>query len=301
MEGVTPPAGTIGTKSSGCSATTKKRSEPHIPSAEKEVCPLHRPVCARAAGPAAWAFLSRPAGGAGQVLAVYRRSLLWLAGLDEPLTLAWDPALRGPLTLEVDSPVTRVAPGDRVTRTGSWLSLGPHAVVDLSAAVQHDPILPYLAPDRAVALARALEVATAWGDETLRHRAAELAAALQLGNPPAVDRLIGLGRGLTPSGDDFLAGMLAALQATGSPAAGPLSAAILPALGRTTLVARHFLKWAVQRRYSEVIRSVFASAGADADVADLLATGATSGADTAAGIRAGLILYRRFAVGENGN
>lgn len=155
----------------------------------------------------------------------------------------------------------------------------------------HDPVLPTLAPGQALALARTLSAAMpAWGDETLWHRTQALMTAISenAGLDGAVERLVGLGPGLTPSGDDFLAGMLAALQSTDEPGAAPLGAAISRHLDRTTLLSRHFLMWGVQRRYGETIRSVFASAGGTAAVEALLTTGATSGADTAAGICAGL-------------
>lgn len=273
-------------------------------------------IRARKAGLAVWSHVTDPAGGSGEVLAVYRRSLFWLAGPDQPLTLAWDPALRGPLTLEVDGPISAVAPGDRVTREGSLLCIGPFTAIDVSGAALLDEPLPALGADEASALAAALdrslrdrpargdlgdlvrgELGDAW-TQAARPLVDFLVAGLEADSGPMVTaataKLVGLGPGLTPAGDDFLAGMLAALQAaapSGCPCVALLGDAIARQAEQTTMISRHFLRWAVQRRYGESVRRVFAgSAGA---IEGLLAAGATSGADTAAGIWAGLGLVQR--------
>jgi hypothetical protein len=69
-----------------------------------------------------------------------------------------------------------------------------------------------------------------------RAAVADLVHALRAGAAPddAVARLLGRGPGLTPTGDDVLAGALVALRALGSPAADPLAAAVAAAAPRLT-------------------------------------------------------------------
>lgn len=104
--------------------------------------------------------------------------------------------------------------------------------------------------------------------------------------------LIGLGEGLTPSGDDVLVGALAALHRFRRQflARRPSIRTALAAAVRdgTTDVGREFILHALDGAFSEVVTAVLtARSGAAARSAArrLLDTGATSGADTLAGIR----------------
>jgi len=268
-------------------------------------------VAAKTAGADAWGYLFGKPSGPGPVLAIYRRSLLWLAAPDRPLTLAADSGVRGPLTVEVAAPADWlhvVAPGMEVQADGNSLRVGPSLTVDLSQMILHDPPLASLTFQQATALAHALagalptgEGLAGWAEAALPHKVSlETGLRQSLADVAAagVKGLVGLGPGLTPSGDDFLAGVLAALQSLGPACAADaalLSASLAAELGRTTLVARRMLFWAMQGRYGESVRSVFEAASRSesslaAPIAGLLATGATSGADTAAGIRFGLSL-----------
>lgn len=115
-------------------------------------------------------------------------------------------------------------------------------------------------------------------------------AAAGLGR--AVEGLVGLGPGLTPSGDDLLAGFVFALSRGGHPAAAPLRRAVEEALtgDRTTPLSAHFLRWAARGvAMDDGVRLVDALlTGAVADRAAALAAvlrhGATSGADWALGV-----------------
>ena len=102
------------------------------------------------------------------------------------------------------------------------------------------------------------------------------------------DRLVGRGPGLTPLGDDVLAGALVAAHAVGDPRLGSWRAATLAALaaGRSTAVSRALLHhardgWAVP----ELADFVVAVCAGDATRAagPLLRVGHTSGAGLAAG------------------
>ncbi|HZJ72115.1 MAG TPA: DUF2877 domain-containing protein, partial [Planctomycetota bacterium] len=114
----------------------------------------------------------------------------------------------------------------------------------------------------------------------------------------AVDEALGvsapqsLGEGLTPAGDDLLVGSLAVARrfrpdfVLENPAIG--QALANAAREGTTLVACEFLLEALEGRFSETVIALLVAAdvpGARVALDDLLALGATSGADTAAGMR----------------
>ncbi|GGL29830.1 DUF2877 domain-containing protein [Phycicoccus endophyticus] len=121
--------------------------------------------------------------------------------------------------------------------------------------------------------------------------------ALGGGDPhAAVHALVGRGPGLTPSGDDALAGGLLVRRARGAAlAAGdPLLHAVRGRLGATTAVSASLLAaagggWATP----EAVRLVDAAARADLDAVEaalpaVLALGHTSGRDLVAGVAAAL-------------
>ena len=137
----------------------------------------------------------------------------------------------------------------------------------------------------------------------------------------AVRRAIGRGPGLTPAGDDVLAGILAVLTPPGvgagvavgcGPAAARLRAALVPALPATTDISRALLRQAsrghVSRPVWELARAVLsgrtaaapARAGVPATVlSTVLSIGATSGGDTCAGLVAASRLLSRSLEGMN--
>lgn len=92
--------------------------------------------------------------------------------------------------------------------------------------------------------------------------------------------LAGLGPGLTPSGDDLLCGYAVALHRTGHPAAPTLNLRL-----NTTPLSQHFLKWAARgvagEHHLAWLDSVLS--GNPLPLGKLMAHGATSGADWAAG------------------
>jgi hypothetical protein len=122
---------------------------------------------------------------------------------------------------------------------------------------------------------RALLAAAQRGDR----RAAEEAAAA----------LVGLGAGLTPSGDDALVGFTAALTAARATLARPIARAAADAGARTTLVARTYLDHAARGEYAERVHDLTAAvaAGDATAVARGMSWGATSGADLVLGILLG--------------
>ncbi|MFD0686998.1 DUF2877 domain-containing protein [Actinomadura fibrosa] len=126
--------------------------------------------------------------------------------------------------------------------------------------------------------------------------AGDLAGAVE-----AAERIVGLGPGLTPSGDDILSGLLAALRLVGGavrhggPAvrlAGWLGAAVTADAGtRTTALAATLLHCAAEGaaggEVAAVLRGVAGHETLAPAVRRLLAVGHTSGADLAWGVLAG--------------
>jgi hypothetical protein len=124
-------------------------------------------------------------------------------------------------------------------------------------------------------------------DSPLHTLALEGIAALRVGQwAQAARRLAGLGPGLTPSGDDLLGGFALLLARARHPAAPALDAALaaLPP-GATTPFSRHLLDWAVRGVAGEHHLAWADSllAGRPTGPDRVLACGATSGADWAAG------------------
>lgn len=114
-------------------------------------------------------------------------------------------------------------------------------------------------------------------------------AASAIGGGEAVQGLIGLGPGLTPSGDDFLVGALALLDAIGErDAHAAMARAIIDALpGLTTPLSACFLRAASARHVGEALhRSVSSviTGDVDAAVATVGKIGHSSGWDMMAGI-----------------
>ena len=144
-------------------------------------------------------------------------------------------------------------------------------------------------------------------EQRLAERAAALVGALAAGKLDnalaAGKRLVGLGTGLTPSGDDFLAGMMVIFNMP----AGPFgrrcreTAAVLAAGAETGTVSRAMLRHAARGRTRAGVVAVLEAMTDPAphDIAAaarrVLRSGATSGTDLAAGIAAGLAIGLELA------
>ncbi|MGH2399036.1 MAG: DUF2877 domain-containing protein, partial [bacterium] len=105
----------------------------------------------------------------------------------------------------------------------------------------------------------------------------------------AADRLVGLGMGLTPSGDDVLAGMLIALHVLRPAVAGTARDLVMKAgRGRTTRISLAYLEAAAQGNAGEawhaLARELTGSDPALKTAAQaVMAFGETSGADMLTG------------------
>src|SRR5829696_3340909 len=124
-------------------------------------------------------------------------------------------------------------------------------------------------------------------------RRADLEAALR-----TATRLIGLGPGLTPAGDDVMAGTVAGLVLLGHPAAERFAAGVYSlAAGRTTELSRALLRHAacgrVSGEYAAVLHGLVGERPLAPAVAGLLATGSTSGRAMALGLCTAIDLVDR--------
>ncbi len=122
---------------------------------------------------------------------------------------------------------------------------------------------------------------------------------------PPVD-LLGLGPGLTPSGDDALCGAMLALDAIASPRAAGAQSQLAAAVGRnsgeaTTALSAQFLAAAIEGQGNAVLHAfVAALIGGEVDLLPaalekLARVGHSSGLDAAAGV---ILVLRAFAAAD---
>jgi hypothetical protein len=211
--------------------------------------------------------------------------------------------------------VERTAVGDGPVRVGPGrIVLAGGEVVALDGAPAWEPALPRFVADDAGALrARAAAIAAALGDrapaesldgargregrEALRRALGErdVAAAAR-----ASERLLGLGGGLTPEGDDVLTATAAVVAAAGdafgftAPQRERFVAALMPpdAAMRTTALSATLLALGAAGRIVEPVHRLLDLGGDDAAwreaLATLEATGASTGRAYAAAVAATL-------------
>jgi hypothetical protein len=121
--------------------------------------------------------------------------------------------------------------------------------------------------------------------------AAAVAAGLAGGDAGPALRLLGRGPGLTPAGDDVVAGALAALVLLGAPDPAAVGAVIDAAAGATTLLSAALLRCAARGQVlpqaAELLRALCGGGPVGTALDAVLAVGATSGAALAVGICAG--------------
>jgi hypothetical protein len=112
----------------------------------------------------------------------------------------------------------------------------------------------------------------------------------------AVSDLMGLGPGLTPSGDDFLTGALAALAAVGQTnMRAALARAVVAAAGRTSPLSASLLRAAAAGHVGENLHTMVAAiitGDADGAIAAATRIGHTSGWDALAGAVMTAQIYR---------
>ncbi|HEY5365112.1 MAG TPA: DUF2877 domain-containing protein [Casimicrobiaceae bacterium] len=264
----------------------------------------------------------------GEVLAVFRRSFYIRFG-DDVVCVGPEGLGRGPLNAlctladQLTWPAWGLVPGAQVWRAGSTLSVGCRdAAFDFAGAqIWQPPAAPAFsraslqsglallaasaqqrAPGGLGVLLSALPgpfVETPAGPllqaalPPIRAIRGWMGAALagSPAPPPAIESLIGLGPGLTPSGDDFLCGVMTALHYLGhATIAQRLAMRTLPVAARdTNVISAAYLRCASAGHAASVLFDALESlvAGDDRHLARRLdavhAVGHTSGWDSLAG------------------
>jgi hypothetical protein len=246
----------------------------------------------------------RAPGAPGYVHSVFARAVNLV--VDEQLVTLADASVGGlpnGVVFEVGAEVSLVE-GAAVRREGEMLLFGSGwARLDLRPAVAWSPELPrglsrlpWTLDDLRLLLDQSAATAGFWPLlRRLISPAAPLSAMCARALPSltelaeaqdlprlldAARGLVGLGDGLTPSGDDLLVGFSAGLRATADPLAERFARGCADlARGRTTLVAQMFLDHAARGAYSERVQRLVSGSPTDAR-----AWGASSGADTLLGI-----------------
>jgi hypothetical protein len=251
----------------------------------------------------------------GQIGAVFHRSLLCMVPHDRLLHVHSGPQLVSPFSLRAAGNCARALQeiplykGMPVWKVGTTIDVAAqlHLRLDHVTYYQSPRHLAAEVDPGAVAIARQMLAACgrSGGFDQLPNAQTVVTAvqqALAAGDSAQMLEvargLIGLGPGLTPSGDDFLVGCLRGLWLLHpTPRAASLTrqclqAGLLPDLGdRTTRVGAEFIRYALAGAFAEVLdRAALALLTAthpqavQSAIACLLDQGETSGRDTARGL-----------------
>ncbi|MBU0495398.1 MAG: DUF2877 domain-containing protein [Chloroflexi bacterium] len=208
----------------------------------------------------------------------------------------------GPLNVVVGAPApfAGVAADAVVRGDGEWLRVG-RLTVHLASATLWEPHWPWERRLEAVSHQRSAVNLCGWS-VSLNDRVAEIAqravgnlrAALQSDDrrklAEAAGALAGLGPGLTPAGDDFLAGVMWGLRFSGERDVDALCAAIVDAAGpRTTPLSAALLRAAgaglADARWHALLDALDRGVDISGALEAVLSQGATSGADAWAGFQ----------------
>lgn len=251
----------------------------------------------------------------GRVGAVFHASLQLLGPEATSMHVHGGPFLVSPFSLRVDGPLAacvqegRLAVGMAVRKRGARIEVEDRLRLALDLTRYYRSPDPPLRPPDPEGIALAWQILRGSGNAgglALMRGGKEMLAGLQqaLADRDARhvlaigQQLVGLGPGLTPSGDDVLVGCLKGLWLCGVNARDPfativlLRQALLPTLSeRTTAVAAAFIRYALHGQFAEVLDRAAAALSSPADpeavasaMTRLLAQGETSGTDTALGL-----------------
>lgn len=252
----------------------------------------------------------------GRAVGRFERACNLVDGYGRVIALTLPEVGNGPFSVVVDGwpgCFESLAPAEPAIANSDRLSVGS-LHLDLTAVPTWNPRLVFLAQPLSLntALTGILQPYTAWPDRevgpALSRRLAQMAARLNQAViqasgedgegevAAAASQLAGLGNGLTPAGDDFLLGVMAALWMIGSlNLLSPLATAAIP---RTTALSAAFLKAAAQGEFIEPWHEL-AQALCTGEVElvrwaveKVARFGATSGRDALAGFTTTLLIRR---------
>ena len=248
------------------------------------------------------ARILRPGVG-GRVLASFERACNLVTDAGEVIALVWGGIGNGPLNVVLaQGPGVDLPTGSRFTVSGSDLHILP-IVIDLSAAdlwnPQPDWQLLRTRRQQVVAGAAVIAGILATAGWTLARCGLPEALCGQAagGQADAVHALVGLGPGLTPAGDDWLAGWLLAQHLT-EDLTGLRSRSMSGLADRTTTLSRALLACAAAGEADAAWHALLASLAEDPmtnppiyqSTQTILSHGATSGAAMLIGFCAGVTL-----------
>jgi hypothetical protein len=203
--------------------------------------------------------------------------------------------------------------GDAAVVRAGFIGIGAagnRVVIDCRAARRWKPTPhPALAPGLAARLdlVAALSADRAWPASVGLARSVVLALRGRSALDAALRRVVGRGPGSTPAGDDVLVGILAVLTsprsgARGAAAAQALRRALQPLLPTTPDISAHLLRQAADGLLGRDLHELLGAVLGAGDAQDLslavkrvIETGATSGADTCAGLIAAAAEFLRSA------
>jgi hypothetical protein len=232
-------------------------------------------------------------GGEGRVIASFPKAVY--ASLPGGILVLVAPDVHpGPLYLVLDGPPPEV-PADTRVQVGTRRIRVGEIDVDLRDAAEWAGALPSPAQlawgaTLLTEVASDLASGSALHADPFRDRAVDARSRLRAGDfAGMVDRLAGLGPGLTPAGDDALAGVLFIRRTIGDEDAEPV---LIDAArkARTSVIASAFLSWAARGQALSSAHNLITAAGrGDQDGcvaagAALASIGETSGADFALGL-----------------
>jgi hypothetical protein len=227
-------------------------------------------------------------------------------------------AVHGPDTPRF--PFSRVSPSwsGIEARVGDRAFLGSRSLRHRGVTVPLWNKSPQVRPPNSVDRVRRADLIATCRSLSSRHPSAHLArrivlecrAATRPDSVLGLRRLIGMGPGLTPSGDDVLLGLSAgSALLQGWPESSVLCAVLDPSsfslADRTTSVSAALLQSALRCEFPDVLATACLSVDPDAPVEPSLAAerlaevGATSGGDMALGLWLSLTSTHRYQVGGN--
>jgi hypothetical protein len=191
--------------------------------------------------------------------------------------------------------------GEVVNAGAAYVTIGSHLTIDCRVAQRWSPVNEgQIAPGLTERLAAVTEAAhhRSWNGSAEIARAMKSAMHTPAKIGGTLARVVGLGPGATPSGDDVLVGIFAVLNSPRSGAAGAhdgaqLRQAILPLLGTTTDLSAHLLRQAADGLFGRDLHELRSALLAEDFPGQLhhalrhvVDTGATSGADMCEGLLA---------------